>query len=317
MHPQAALFDNERPFPILPACVHYAGTEKLMLKTLELQQKYQGRFDVTLDLEDGAPAGLEPQHAQLAARLLSQHPHRAGIRIHDLTHRHWRDDLRIVAEHQPKLAFLVLPKVQSAADVIQAADYIATLFEAPPPLHVLIETHGALADAFAIAAHPGVQTLDFGIMDFVSEHHGAIPAAAMRSPGQFDHGLLRRAKTQVAAAALAHGKVPVHNVTLALNDPAQTRADAQRAKNEFGFLRMWSIHPTQIEPILEVFAPDFAETQLAAEVILAAQKASWAPISRQGVLYDRASYRYHWQVIQRSHLAGLPLPAELEPYLEQ
>ena len=36
-----------------------------------------------------------------------------------------------------------------------------------------------------IAATPWVQVLDFGLMDFVSGHHGAIPASAMRSPGQF------------------------------------------------------------------------------------------------------------------------------------
>ena len=37
----------------------------------------------------------------------------------------------------------------------------------------------------------------------------------MQSPGQFDHPLLRRAKCEVAAAALAHAVVPAHGVTLA------------------------------------------------------------------------------------------------------
>lgn len=61
-----------------------------------------------------------------------------------------------------------------------------------------------------------MQVLDFGLMDFISGHHGAIPASAMRSPGQFEHELLRQAKATVVAAALAHGVIPAHNVTLDL-----------------------------------------------------------------------------------------------------
>jgi citrate lyase subunit beta/citryl-CoA lyase len=41
-----------------------------------------------------------------------------------------------------------------------------------------------------------------------------------------------------------------------VDDPAQAGRDARRARDEFGFLRMWPIHPAQIEPILEAFAPD-------------------------------------------------------------
>ncbi|WBL34970.1 hypothetical protein O0235_09200 [Tepidiforma flava] len=39
-----------------------------------------------------------------------------------------------------------------------------------------------------------------------------------RSPHQFDHALLRRAKSEMVAAALANGVVPAHNVTLELKD---------------------------------------------------------------------------------------------------
>ena len=63
----------------------------------------------------------------------------------------------------------------------------------------------ALRDADAIAALPWLQVLDFGLMDFISGHHGAIPSAAMKSPGQFDHALVARGKANVVAAALANG----------------------------------------------------------------------------------------------------------------
>ncbi|MEX3605442.1 MAG: hypothetical protein VB142_01575 [Burkholderia sp.] len=68
---------------------------------------------------------------------------------------------------------------------------------------MLIETHGALDQGAQIAALPAVSTLSFGLMDFVSAHHGVIPDSAMRSPGQFNHPLVRRAKPEIAAAGNA------------------------------------------------------------------------------------------------------------------
>ncbi|OYV97577.1 MAG: hypothetical protein B7Z62_05735, partial [Deltaproteobacteria bacterium 37-65-8] len=47
---------------------------------------------------------------------------------------------------------------------------------------------------YSLAALPWMQSLAFGLMDFVSDHHGALGAAVMRSPGQFEHQLIVRAK---------------------------------------------------------------------------------------------------------------------------
>ena len=81
----------------------------------------------------------------------------------------------------------------------------------------------------------------------------------MRSPGQFTHPLIVRAKCEIAAAALGNGIVPSHNVTTEFRDAAVVADDARRARLEFGYLRMWSIHPNQIQPIVEAMRPDFAE----------------------------------------------------------
>jgi citrate lyase subunit beta/citryl-CoA lyase len=177
------------------------------------------------------------------------------------------------------------------------------------PVHVLIETHGALREVWEIAALPGVESLDFGLMDFVSGHHGAIPGSAMKSPGQFEHPLVARAKCEISAAALANGVVPSHNVTTELKDLATTRNDALRARREFGYLRMWSIHPNQIMPIVEAMRPDFSEVEAAAEILIAAQDKDWGPIQHAGTLHDRASYRYYWELLDRAHVTGMDIPA--------
>jgi citrate lyase subunit beta/citryl-CoA lyase len=54
--------------------------------------------------------------------------------------------------------------------------------------------------------------------------------------------------------------------------------------------------------------PDFAEVAEAAELLLAAQDASWGPIQREGRLHDRASYRYYWELLQRARSTGMTVP---------
>ena len=56
-HPSQVLFSGEKPLPILPAVDHYAGSEKLMKKALQLQNELGPIFDITCDCEDGAHAG--------------------------------------------------------------------------------------------------------------------------------------------------------------------------------------------------------------------------------------------------------------------
>lgn len=318
LHPSEVLYAGGRPFPALAACEHYAGNEKLIRKALALQQSLGPIFDITADCEDGAPAGREHEHAAMVAALIKSADNRfnhLGARIHDARHPAWRDELDIlVSLAGQRLAYLVLPKPESLADVLTQ---IAALAEArlrngiqrAIPVHVLIETPGALRDAWQIAALPQVESLDFGLMDFVSAHHGAIPAKAMRSPDQFTHPLIVRAKCEIAAAALGNGVVPTHNVTTEFSDPGVVAEDARRARQEFGFLRMWSIHPNQIEPIVLAMRPDFDETAAAAAILAAAADADWGPIQIDGRLHDRASYRYYWELVQRAHATGADLPA--------
>ena len=126
----------------------------------------------------------------------------------------------------------------------------------------------------------------------------------MKSPGQFDHPLLRRAKLEISAAAHAYGKVPTHNPTTDFGSPTQAFDDATRARNEFGFLRMWSIHPSQVRQILRAFAPTPQEIEDAERILLAAQAANWGPIADSGLLHDRASYRYFWGLLKRAQQLG-------------
>jgi citrate lyase subunit beta / citryl-CoA lyase len=328
IHPSVALVDAEPALPSIPPCEHIAGNEKMIRKALQLQQEMAGAFDLTADCEDGAVVGHEREHAAMVARLLSEAPParvvlgagsaaaRVGVRIHDIDSPHWREDVAtLIGEAGDRIAYMTLPKVRGASDAARMQDWIVRRTAVAglarvPALHVLVETHGALQDIQRIAALPGLETLDFGLLDFVSAHQGALGADAMRSPMQFEHPLLVRAKTEIVAAALAHGVVPAHNVSRALRDEAATFADAKRAREQFGFLRMWSIHPAQIAPIVAAMQPGLEEVGEAARILLAAQRVGWGPIGEGGDLHDRASYRQCWSVLQRAVAARMPVPEE-------
>lgn len=161
----------------------------------------------------------------------------------------------------------------------------------------------------ALAAHPRIESLSFGLMDFVSAHRGAIPASAMTLAGQFSHPLVLRAKLEIAAACHGAGKVPSHCVVTEFKDSAALAGAATRAARELGYTRMWSIHPDQIAPIVRALSPTLDEADAAAQILLAAQAADWGPVRHTDAagaaqLHDRASYRLHWLTLQRAQAGG-------------
>lgn len=322
LHPVVALHAGSKLLPSIAACEHYAGSEKLLRKALSIQSDLVSErgpvFDITADCEDGASVGNEGAQAQMVTRVINDeanHFGRVGARIHDIAHPHWRQDIEIIIGGAgARVAYIVLPKVHSAADAITQISAVNTTCQQHRiareiPIHVLIETHGALHEVWQIAGLLQVESIDFGLMDFISEHRGAIASNAMVSPGQFEHPLIARAKTEIASAALGNGIIPAHNVTTELRDINVVRRDAQRAYREFGFLRMWSIHPNQIQPIVEAMQPDATEVTEATSILCQGQDAAWGPIQHTGRLHDRASYRYYWEVLRRAHATGMHLPS--------
>jgi len=318
-HPREVLLGAQAGLTRLPVCDHYSGVPIRMQKSLQLQADMMQEFgvcvfDATLDCEDGAPVGGEAEQAALVSELaLGAVPGaRVAVRVHAVDHPAFASDVATIAGRAGhRLSHIMVPKVETLADVHTAVNAIDQAGATQLPLHVLIESPAAVHRAFDMAAHPRVESLSFGLMDFVSAHGGAIPSAGMGSQGQFTHPLVLRAKLEIASACHAHGKVPAHGVVTEYSDLSAIENAARRANHELGFTRMWSIHPAQIRPILAAMSPDAAEVAKACEIILAGHGQDWAPISHQGQLHDRASYRFFWQVLERAHATGHAMPPEL------
>jgi citrate lyase subunit beta/citryl-CoA lyase len=323
-HPREVLQGAQAGAVVLPVCDHYCGVEARMRKSLRLQAEMQQEFgvcvfDVTLDCEDGAPVGGEVEHAQLVAELVQSADAnaRVAVRVHPVDHPSFHTDINeIVATVGQRLCHVMLPKVESLADIDTAVKAIDQAGAQGLAVHALIESPAAVHRAFDIAAHPRLQSLSFGLMDFVSAHAGAIASTGMDAEGQFSHPLVLRAKLDISSACHAHGKVPSHSVITEFDDTFAVENAARRASQELGYTRMWSIHPAQIRPILSAMSPSESDVEKACDVLLAAQRADWAPISIRGKLLDRASYRYFWQLLQRAKATGRRLPAEAQVFFE-
>jgi citrate lyase subunit beta / citryl-CoA lyase len=320
-HPALALKAPGAVPVLLPACAHYAGNEKFIRKVSALRVETKLPFDITCDCEDGAPVGKEAEHVRHISALiseLSKNGQRYGVRIHDITTPHWYDEIEVlVGTLGEKLAYLTFPKVDSAQYLRRKMEHLRAIslkfgVKKTIPVHAMIESQMGLQNVDEIAATEGVQAIDFGVMDFVSDHAGAIPVGALKSPAQFDHVLMRRARAEIVAAALRHGKVAADSVTIEFTKPEQAENDARRARTEFGYLRKYSVHPDQIPRILAGMRPSDEEVAFACGVLLAGQDAAWGPIRFQDELHDRASFRYFWQLVQRARAAGAVLPALAE-----
>ena len=324
-HPAGILLGAQAATGFLPVCDHYSGVESRMRKSLALQAEMIQEFgacvfDVTLDCEDGAPVGGEADHAAMVVALvaLAANKARVAVRVHPVDHPAFEADIATIAgKVGDQLSHIMVPKVESVEDVMKVEKALTDAHAGHLPIHVLIESPAAVHRAFDIAAHPRVQSLSFGLMDFVSSHGGAISAHGMSSQGQFSHPLVVRAKLEIASACHAHAKTPSHCVVTEFNDAAAMTLAARRAFHEFGYSRMWSIHPNQIRPILAAFAPTEGDVENATKIIAAGARKDWAPVSFEGQLHDRASYRYFWQVLERAHQTGRLLLTDSQFYFQE
>jgi len=243
-----------------------------MRKSLALQAELAEEFgacvfDVTLDCEDGAPVGRRARarghgggmgRAGRTRRAASASA--VAVRVHPVDHPAFEQDVEtIVGTAAPALspcdAGPKVDSVQALARALQWIDQVAarTGRSTPLPLHALIESPLAVRHAsFDIAAHPRVQSLSFGLMDFVSAHGGAIPATAMglghsggaaRAPSQFPHPLVLPRQAGDRSACHAFGKVPSHCVVTEFTDVAVLEQAARQAARALGYTRMWSTSP--------------------------------------------------------------------------
>jgi citrate lyase beta subunit len=160
-----------------------------------------------------------------------------------------------------------VPKVESAADV---AAIVALLEKAGAPqsmaVWAMIETPRAFLSADAIAgAHKRLTLFVMGTNDLVKDMRARHTPLRLPMVTALGLGML---------AARAHGLTILDGVYNDIQDTEGFRAVCRQGL-EMGFDGKTLIHPTQVEPCNEIFAPSVAELAQA-EKIVAAFKAAQA-----------------------------------------
>lgn len=212
-----------------------------------------------------------------------------------------RDVIDLLEQAGDRLDLIVLPKVDSLADLAAADRLLAGLEAAigrasPVMIDAQIESAGGLAACSVIAAGSRrLESLVYGPGDLAASLR--MPGLGIGMRGEWDdgYGSDRHHFTlmTILVAARANRLRAIDGPYADFRDPAGLRASALRSR-ALGFDGKWCIHPGQIETVNEVFSPTAEEITHARSIM----EAYWEATTRgegalvhQGVMIDTASLR--------------------------
>jgi len=156
---------------------------------------------------------------------------------------------------------ILVPKVESAAQVTHVVSLLDTA-GAPTDMAVwaMMETPKGMLRAEEIAgSHPRLGLFVMGTNDLVKDMRARHTPMRLPMITALGIGML---------AARAHGLAILDGVYNDIQDAAGFRAVCQQGL-EMGFDGKTLIHPSQVEPCNEVFAPSAAELEMAGKIVAA------------------------------------------------
>ena len=160
---------------------------------------------------------------------------------------------------------LLVPKVESAAEVTHVVSLLDTA-GAPPSLAVwaMMETPKGMLRAEEIAgSHPRLALFVMGTNDLVKDMRAQHTPTRLPLITALGIGML---------AARAHGLAILDGVYNDIKDVEGFRAVCRQGV-EMGFDGKTLIHPSQIEPCNEIFAPSAEELAMAGKIVAAFRQA--------------------------------------------
>jgi citrate lyase beta subunit len=218
------------------------------------------------DLEDAvAPEAKEAARTNvvLAAESRAYGKREIAIRCNGLGTPWAEADIEAVAKSGADA--LLVPKVESAAHVTHVVSLLDTA-GAPPEMAVwaMMETPKGILRAEEIAgAHPRLGLFVMGTNDLVKDMRARHTPMRLPMLTALGIGML---------AARAHGLTILDGVYNDIQDAAGFRAVCQQGL-EMGFDGKTLIHPSQVEPCNEIFAPSPSELEMAGKIVAAFRQA--------------------------------------------
>ncbi len=237
-----------------------------------------------------------------------------SIRINGLdTHYCYRDIVDVVEQAGDKLDTILIPKVNTPADIL----FVSTMLEQIEAakgidqinIHILIETALGMANVEAIAqtCPERLEAMVFGVADYAASTQARTTNMGGANPDYFmlthpdNEGARERhwgdqwhfAISRMVVACRAYGLRPIDGPFGDIGDPEGFKAVA-RSVAALGVEGKWAIHPSQIELANEVFTPPVSEVDRARRILTAMDVAAAegkGAVSLDGRLIDAASIR--------------------------
>ncbi len=184
-----------------------------------------------------------------------------AVRVNARGSEWYKGDIAAIAAAAPDA--IVIPKVNSREDMLKAAaDLIAAGTPARTRLWAMIETPRAILDIEKIASAADdsgsrLQVLVLGPNDIAKS------TRARLTPGR--PALLSWLSAGVLAARV-HGIEIIDGIYNDFNDEAGLRREAEQGR-DLGMDGKMLIHPSQIGPVNEIFAPSETEVALARKIL--------------------------------------------------
>jgi citrate lyase subunit beta/citryl-CoA lyase len=272
--------------------------------------------EVFLDLEDSVtPAAKQGARVAVAAALNNGDwgGKTVGVRVNAVgTHWCYRDVIDVVSAAGQHIDCLLLPKVESAADVTFVANLLRMVeqdagLSRPVGLEAQIESAAGLRAVNEIAAaSPRLETLVFGPGDMAASlgmPSVTIGESATGYPGDQWHTVL----VTILVAARAAGLQAIDGPFARIRDTDGLRASSARAY-QLGYDGKWVLHPDQIPVVNEVFTPAQAEYGKALAMLAAYERAAGeqtGAVTFGTEMIDEASRKMAQRLAIRGQAAGL------------
>ena len=227
-----------------------------------------GADAVIIDLEDAVPAAEKVAARRHVSDWLSA-SRPVIVRVNACGTEWFGDDVETC--RQPGVAAVMLPKAEHARHVEAVVARVGAL----TPILPIVETALGVWNLEALARAPSVERLVFGALDF---------ALDLQVSG--DEGLLAFRSQIVLVSRVAGLQPPIDVPTTSFRDPEIVRTDTVRARR-MGFGGKLCIHPAQVAPVHEAFAPTPDDVAWARRVLEADAASSGAATSVGGEMVDR------------------------------
>jgi len=226
----------------------------------------------------------------------------------------YRDVIHVVESSSERLDELMLPKVQSADEVV-ALDLLLTQIEqvigrqSRVGIEAQIETARGLINVEEIcAASDRLETIIFGPADFAASTEMPVLTGGVQIP-EYPGDHFHYVFAKILMAGRANGLQVIDGPFLKIRELDALRDYAMRTRI-LGYDGKWALHPDQVKVINEVFTPTQEQFDRAFDILEAYEKATTEGDRKGAVMFgdemiDEASRKMAEKFVARGERAGM------------